>query len=140
MIIVPFEPGHLRTLSLQPSQAWLGPRLKPEYGASLLKAGPCFTALEGDEVLGCAGVMNMWEGRVMAWALISADAGKNFIRIFKAIKRFVDSHPADRIEATVDVNFEEGHRLMKMLGFEYEGLARKYLPDGRDVCLYARIR
>jgi len=140
MIIVPFKPEHLRTLALQDSQAWMGPKLKIEYGESLVKAGQCFTALDGDKILACAGVMDMWEGRVLAWALISGDCKKNFVRIFKAIKRFVDSHPADRIEATVDVNFDEGHRLMKLLGFEYEGLARKYLPDGRDVSMYARVK
>jgi len=140
MIIIPFKPEHLKTLVLQDSQAWMGDKLKPEYGASLIKAGPCFTAMDGDEVLACAGVMNIWEGRVLAWALISDNAGKRFVRIVKAIKRFIDAHQAVRIEATVDVDFEEGHRLMKILGFEYEGTARKYLPDGRTVCLYARIK
>jgi len=140
MIIIPFDPAHLKTLSLQEAQSWMGPKLKPEYGQALIKAGPCFTAIEGDEILGCAGVMNVWEGRDLAWALISGKAGRRFILIVRAIQRFLDLSQTIRIEATVDANFEEGHRLIKLLGFEYEGYAAKYLPDGRDVCLYARIK
>lgn len=140
MKVIPFEPDHLKTLALQDSQTWLMPMLNPEYGESLLKAGDCFTAIEGDEILGCAGTMKIWEGRIIAWALISGKSGAHFVGIFKAIKRYLDLNDARRIEATVDVDFKEGHRLMRLLGFEYEGLMRKYLADGRDMCLYARVR
>lgn len=118
----------------------MGAKFSPEYAEQLRKAGPCFTALDGDEVLACSGVVRVWPGRDMAWALISAHAGKRFVKIYRAIKRFLELHPTRRVEATVDVDFEEGHRLMKMLGFEYEGLVRAYMPDGRDMCLYARVK
>ena len=140
MIIVPFEPEHIRTLILQDAQNWMMPMLKLEYGAAMKIAGPCFTAMEGDEILACSGVAHAWENRDMAWALISNSSGPHFIKIFRAIKRFLDINPARRVEATVDVHFSEGHRLMQMLGFEYEGYLRAYLPDGRDQALYARVR
>ena len=140
MNIIPFEPDHLQTLALQDSQAWVMPMLSPEYGAMLKKAGLCFTAMEGEEIMACAGIMKIWEGRDLAWALISGNSGKHFIKIYRAIKLFIDTHPTRRIEATVDFNFAEGHRLMRMLGFEYEGKARAFMPDGRDVGLYARVK
>lgn len=140
MRIVPFEPWHLRKLTLQEAQAWMGPMLRADYGESLKNGGPCFTALDGDDVLACSGVLRMWDNRDQAWALMSEHAGRQFVAIYRAIRRFLDMHDARRVEATVDAGFEAGHRLMRLLGFEREGLMRAYLPDGRDCDLYARVR
>lgn len=140
MNIVPFAPEHLRALVLQDAQAWMGPMLQHDYGESLRRGGPCFTAMDGDEIIACAGVIQIWENRELAWALISARSGPYFTRIYRAIKRFLDMHNVRRIEATVDSNFAAGHRLMKMLNFEREGTMRAYLMDGRDCDLYARVR
>jgi RimJ/RimL family protein N-acetyltransferase len=45
-----------------------------------------------------------------------------------------------RYESTVDVGFKQGHRFMKMLGFEVEGYLKAYRPDGADMVLYARVK
>jgi RimJ/RimL family protein N-acetyltransferase len=84
--------------------------------------------------------VNMWDNRAQAWALIAAGAGRHFVRMFRAMKSFLELQDIRRIEATVDARFEQGHRMMRMLGFEYEGLMRAYLPDGRDCALYGRVR
>lgn len=140
MGIVPFEPAHLRTLVLQDAQAWMAPMLQQDYGESLKRGGPAFTAVDDGVVIGCAGVVRMWENRAHAWALLGRDSGRHFVAIYRGIRRFLDMHDARRIEATVDARFDAGHRLMAMLGFEREGLMRAYLPDGRDVVLYGRVR
>jgi hypothetical protein len=140
MVIVPFEPVHLRTLVLQEAQSWMGPMLHADYGENLKRGGPCFTALDGDEVLACSGVLRMWENRDQAWALMSQSSGRHFVGIYRGIRRFLEMHDARRVEATVDAGFEAGHRLMRLLGFEREGCMRAYLPDGRDCDLYARVR
>jgi hypothetical protein len=140
MTIVPFKPEHISTLVLQDAQSWMGPMLKPEYGVALQKGGPCFTALDGDRVLGCAGVVKMWEGRDQAWALLARDCGGHFIGIYRGIRRFLELHDTRRIEATVDARFDAGHRLMRLLGFKREGTMLAYLADGRDCDLYSLVR
>lgn len=140
MEIVPFRPEHLQTIILQDAQSWMGPMLKPGYGEALVQGGPCFTAIADGQVLACSGVIRMWDNRDQAWALISSQAGPHFIGIYRGMRRFLDMHDARRVEATVDADFLEGHRLMRMLGFQHEGLMRAYLMDGRDCDLYARIR
>lgn len=142
MIVVPFQPVHLDRLELQGSQAWLGEVLDPSYGAAMKAAGPCYTALDGERVVACAGIVNMWENRAHAWALIAHDAGRHFVAVVRAIQRFLDMQDIRRIETTVDVGFEQGHRMIKMLGFTLETPEpmRAYTPDGRDCYLYARIR
>jgi hypothetical protein len=140
MEILPFQPEHLRTLVLQEAQSWMGPMLQSDYGDMLKRSGPCFTALDGDQVMACAGVLKMWENRDQAWALLSADSGRMFVPIYRGIRRFLEMHDTRRIEATVDSEFAAGHRLMQMLGFRREGRMVAYLPDGRDCDLYARVR
>jgi ribosomal protein S18 acetylase RimI-like enzyme len=140
MHIEPFEPKHLESLILQPSQTVFSSFFDTEYGKSLQDAGPCFTAIEDGQVLCCSGVVNQWHNRGIAWALMSDHVGGKFVRIHKAVKRFLESTDLVRIEAYVDADFDAGHRWIQMLGFEREGYAKKYSPQGKDAVLYARVR
>jgi len=111
----------------------------PEYGASLKAAGPSYTALDGDKVVACIGMVNIWQGRAQVWALIAKDAGRKFFYIHKMVERALRLHPCKRVETTVTSDFVEGHRWMTMLGFEREGCMRAYTPEGLDTDLYARV-
>ncbi len=140
MMIVAFQPAHLERLLLQPSQALMQPTLAdPTYGPSLASAGPAYSAVDGDAVFACAGLIPQWEGRAVAWALIAAEAGRSMIGIHKAVGRAMRLHAYRRIETAVASDFEQGHRWARMLGFEREGLMKRYTPDGRDCHLYARV-
>lgn len=143
MTIVPFEPWHLMRISLQNSQVYMGSVLATgEYGEHVKKAGPCFTAMDGDEVIACAGLAIMWEGRAHAWALMSVNSGRRFVRIVRAIQRFLDMQDIRRIEAVVDEGFEQGHRMLMMLGFKLETPEpmRGFAPDGHACYQYARVK
>lgn len=141
MRVVPFDPAHLHSMALQSSQSWMEPMLKnPSYGEFLKSAGACITIMNGDHVVACGGLVNMWENRAQVWSLISHDAGRHFVRVVRVMQSFLDLQDIRRIEATVDADFEQGHRLIHMLGFKYEGLMPAYLPNGRDCCLYGRVK
>jgi len=140
MVIVPFEPKHLEILILQPSQVEFSNLFDSQYGPALAQSGPCFTAMDGDEVIACSGVVKQWDNRGTAWALISGNAGRHFVRIHKAVQRFLDTTDFRRVEAWADAGFEQGHRWLHMLGFEREGYMRAFSPQGADAVLYARIR
>jgi hypothetical protein len=90
-----------------------------EFGADLTElsnAGLAWTAEDDGEVLGIAGLAVQWENRATAWALLSANAGRRFIKIHAAVERLLDVAPFRRIEANVDVGFVEGMRWMDLLG------------------------
>jgi len=141
MRIVQFEPDHLSRILLQPSQAIMQPTLsQPDYGPSLAKAGPAYSLVDGDEVFASAGLIPQWEHRAVAWALISAEAGKHFFLIHKAVRRALTFHNYRRVETSVACNFEQGHRWAQLLGFEREGRMRAFTPDGQDCDLYARVQ
>ena len=141
MIIVPFHPDHLDALLLQPAQAYMRAFLShPGYGQALAIPGKAFSALDGDTVLGCAGILPLWESRAEAWALFGGDLKRHFVQIHRATLRFLDACPIRRIEATCDAGFCDAKRWIELLGFAYEGPLRAYTPDGRDALRYARIR
>lgn len=141
MQIVPFDPVHLQTLNIQAAQAWLSEEmLKPEYAALVASAGVAFSGVDGDTLVGCAGLMSFHKDRAVAWALLSQQSGPHFVKIFRAMQRYLEVCDIRRIEAQVDSTFAAGHRLVKMLGFSHEGRMRAYFPDGRDADLYARIQ
>ena len=141
MNIIQFQPDHLEKLLLQPAQEnarrYLG---NPEYGAALALPGLAFTAVEGERVLAMAGVLPRWEGRAEAWALLSHDLRRNFIRIHRAVLHFLDTTDIRRIETAVDANFDDGLVWADMLGFKNEGLMRCYTPEGRDCYRFARVK
>lgn len=140
MLIVPFQPGHLHSLNLQKAQASLTPTLTlPGYAEGLATAGPCYSAVDGDDVYAAAGFFPQWENRAIVWALVSESAGKHFVKIHRAVLRSFALHPYRRLETCVVEGFDEGHRWAKLLGFELEGKMRSWTPDGRDAWMYSRI-
>jgi hypothetical protein len=140
MDVQPFKPADLEELSLQPSQEFLANFLvRPGYGQELVDAGPCYTGRHNGKIVCCAGVVNLWEGRASAWALLSADAGKCMRALHREVGRFLDGCDVKRVEAYVYPDFAAGHRWARMLGFKYEGLMRAF-QHGVDMDMYARIK
>ena len=129
------QPFHLERIALQPNQAWLGPTCRdPAYG-EVLASHESYAMVDGDEVLGCAGIVP-WGPNVLAWALLS---GKRLLATHKAVRTFLAMCDHRRIETWVDDGFAEGHRWAVMLGFQPEGLMRRHREDA-DVWLYARVK
>lgn len=102
-----------------------------------------FTFMKGNEIVGCAGLYPIWQGRAYLWAFISKNAtasdllgGTKFA--LKWLDRMFMSSSFNRIETAVLADFDAGHRWVTMLGFEKEGLMKKYDPNGLDYVLYAR--
>ena len=52
----------------------------------------------------------------MLWALLSITAGRHMVAIFRAARRIVDLHTGELL-AMVREDFDQGHRMVNMLGF-----------------------
>lgn len=140
MRIEPYSPAHLEALLLQPAQEFARPLLaNPDYRQALAVPGMAFTALDGDRVLACAGLMPLWEGRAEAWALMSHDLRSHFLGIHYATKRFLNACGMRRVEAAVDAQFGCAKEWIEALGFKFEGPLASYTPDGRDCLRFARV-
>jgi hypothetical protein len=140
--VLPFEMDHFRKLKFQAAQEYTRGFLREEDVRVLEhEDAHSFSLVDGEIVLGCAGVIPIWPHRAAVWAMIAGEArGRKFILVDKAVRRFLATCYINRIEATVDCNFPEGHRWMQSLGFKLEAeRMRGYRPDGGDCALYARV-
>ena len=136
---IKFKPADLDELRLQPAQEYLAAFVgRPGYGQELVDAGPCYTVRQDGKIICCAGVVELWQGRASAWALLSGEAGRSMIGLHRMVEDFLDNCGIRRVEAYVYPDFEPGHRWATMLGFEREGLMRAF-QRGADMVMYARI-
>ena len=141
MHAIPYRHFHLASLTPQEAQATMAELIKPEYAKALEIAGPAWTVMDGSEVLACLGLAEQWPTRAQAWTILSNNlTGRRFAKFHAMVMRGLGMQSYTRIEMTVDHEFEQGHRWAKLLGFEWEGLMRKYNPNGMDCDLYARVK
>lgn len=139
--VVPFVAAHFRQMAVQNEQQWLTQMatdadmrgLEGQYASTLMKDG---------KPLVCAGALEYWPGRALVWAFLSNTVDRRvFPRLHSEAKRFLDGLPIRRLEASVVVGFENGHRWVRALGFEVEApLQRHFQADGQDCVGYVKIR
>jgi hypothetical protein len=137
MIIRRFELSDIDKLEVQPEQ-------KHELeNSAFMKIEDCFTLVKCDEVVGIFGFCEMHKGRVMVFSFISGKASKHMFSLVKKLRKLiedgVEKTNTDRLEMEVLSGFKHGERFAEMLGFECEGVMRKYYK-GKDYKLYARVR
>lgn len=144
MEFIPYHADHLLQIALQPAQAHhLGSVAIPKYREALAIPGMAWTGIHDDRIVGCAGLVPEWEGRVIAWALFGVIPKPAWPAIIKKIQRefreTLASQGRHRVEMTVPSNFGPGCRLARLLGFDIEGKMRCYGVDGADHFLFAKI-
>lgn len=132
--VLDFRPSHARLIRPQDQQLH-------EAGEEMLTApyGEAITVTSDGAPVACAGMVPVWPGRAYAWALLDRDVGPHMLAVTRAIRSRLDRASFARIEMAAAVDFEAASRWARLLGFERESLARKYLPDGRDAWIYVRV-
>ncbi len=139
MKIVPFETSHLDELTDFGNQEEL---VRPLIGAlqGYEDAGPAFSACVEGRIIGCAGLVEMTPYRAYTWALIAKqDFAQRFVGIHRAVLRFLNEQTYKRIDAQVAFHDTDGHRWMRLLGFQREVFCRPWaMPDGSAVSEYVR--
>lgn len=135
--VVRFDEAHLDAIRIQAAQ-----RMTPEQRQQAMRVhyGDAWTALVDGHPVASAGLVELWEGRAYAWAMLGEDAGPWMRRITRAICSRLEEARYRRVEMAVDAGFGAGCRWAHLLGFELEALARAYMPGGRDAFIYARVR
>lgn len=135
--MVEFRPVHLARMRAQIAQ-----RDELEHPEAMTGAfGYAWTALDDGEPMACAGVVEVWQGRAYAWALLSEHAGRHMLALTREIRFRLARLPFRRVEMAVDAGFDAGARWARMLGFRLETPEpmRGYLPHGHDAFLFARV-
>jgi hypothetical protein len=141
--IVDFEPHHYRMIEPQPQQVYLSNLMTDDelLMMSDKNKGSPITIMINNKPILCGGIYEIHPSRGVCWVLMSAEAGKYFVRLLRVAERFISTSPFRRIEAYVDRDFEQAHRLVLLLGFDLEGdCLRCFLPNGGHASLYARVK
>ncbi len=138
-----FRAAHLAILQLQDAQSYFHDQIRSaDYAASLERAGQAYTALDGDQVVACAGVTEIWPGRAVVWSLIGKQAGRHMVALHRVVMGFLSTLAYGRLELWVDDGFAAGLRWAKMLGFACETPApmQNFRPGGNACYLFSRIQ
>lgn len=102
-----------------------------------------YTLFEEDVVLGIGGVHNIWNGVGEAWLLLGKEAfarprtvARHTVNMFDHMQ---EEYKYQRIQASIAVKDGKAKRFAEWLGFQNEGIMRKYGPDGSDYYRYAKV-
>lgn len=136
-----FQAAHIKQIQEQDATRALNEFVTDADEKALENCRFAFTGFGDGKPVICAGLAEYWTNRAEAWAIVDRNSLPYFTQIHYAVKKFLEICPIRRIEAAVDVNFKAGHRWVKLLGFTLEApVVRKYLPNGTDCSLYAKVR
>ena len=139
MIIRPYVYTDLLNINLQQAQISMSNLIaNDDYAKSL--EGNSFSGVVDNNVIACGGIMDIWQGRGVAWMLLSSNISKWFLKIDRAIRVQIAQSDLQRLEAYCYCDHLEGKRWLELLGFQQEGIMKKFTPDGKDHYLYARVK
>jgi RimJ/RimL family protein N-acetyltransferase len=99
--------------------------------------------MESGEVVACAGLAQWpdFPHVATAWAFINRNISRlALLAVTRAVQNMLDLAHENRIEACCRADLEKARRWLEMLGFQYEGPAQKYGPDGSDFMRFARVK
>ncbi len=148
MRLVPFEPEHAERIELRDFdrlglEARGGPAALVALAACYARAGPAWTALDGDRIVACGGVAAQPGATGNAWALTSPLVERHPLAFARAARRALEAAERDlgltRIQTTVHERHDVPRKWFEYLDFQCEGLLRR-LVGNDNYHIYARIR
>lgn len=105
-----------------------------------------YTTLLDGVIVAVGGASIMWEGVWEFWLIMTKESKRNgaygiiaLETIRKKIDEIVEENNIVRAQATVRIDFTKGIKMLEALGFQREGLLRRYCPDGMSSYRYSRI-
>jgi hypothetical protein len=139
MNFIPFRPEHFARINLQEHQRLTLSHLTVEWLTVLAYGGRAQSAeLEG-QIIASGGLVWTGPGVGFAWAALSKEAGRHFLKLHRGARRLFALEPRlKRLEAVTTVGFVQGRRWLELLGFACEGRLNGDGPNGDDHFLYAR--
>lgn len=139
--LVPFKKEHLAPMLGQRINSFLINWMDSGHAQVMENCEGSFSGIVNGEVAIVGGTVIHWAGRGYLWAVFNQNFKQNFVPVFRGIKKYLDDHPCARLEMAVPIYCFEGHRRAELLGFKVEcEKAEKYLSNGADATLYARIK
>jgi hypothetical protein len=139
MLFVPCKVEHIKALMHVGCRDISG--VDPESLREHIEGSMSFAGFAGGACQGAAGLIDIWQGRSLVWALFAPSAGPYMRAITRHVNFVLANHGSRRYECAVDPTFNQGVKWMRVLGFECEApVMRNFSKDGTSMSLYARIK
>lgn len=145
MRLVDYKPEHIRSIldGNMDSLARKSFGIADDIADDLVAPGLSFSGIVDGYVIASAGIKPLWKGVGEGWFVASDNMPKKKLSVIKLIRENFDSMIQEnnlvRVQAGVRADWLEAKRFAEFLGFEHEGIMRKYGPDGQDYLRMARI-
>lgn len=141
---IPMVPSHLHYMDIKENQLPFSKAVSMDAMLEMqARLGLAVTALVHGKPVAMFGCIMLWTGVAEMWSIISDDARhypKQLTLVAGAFSDIVaQSLSLHRLQLTVRSDEPRALRWAKYLGFEIEGLMRKYSPDGADTYILARV-
>ena len=141
---IPMVPSHLHYMSITESQLPFAKAVSMDTMLEMqARLGLAVTALVHGKPVAMFGCIVLWTGVAEIWSIISDDARRYPKQLTIVAKSFSDivaqSLSLHRLQLTVRSDEPRALRWAEYLGFEIEGLMKKYSPDGADTYILARV-
>ena len=142
MITRQFERDDLARIEVQEKQR----PLVDKYDEDILARMEYFESYsfidDDGEPMACAGIIPIWGNRAWVWSVLSEHAGKNMLRITRALNELLSMTPFNFIEVYVMSDHEEGLRWVSLLGFDVKmlGGVKGWMNDENMYDVYVRIQ
>jgi len=137
--IVPYLAEHL--VKMKEDHPFLEVGGVETYARTIEREHMAYTAMEDGKPIGCAGVLPCWPGMGEAWAHLTPRLQKHPLALQRAVKQCLPKIRTmggfHRIQSHVLVGFEAGVRWVETMGFQFEGICKKYGPDKKDYYQFA---
>jgi hypothetical protein len=140
--VIPYQPGHIDFMVLRDCFSGEGVEeaLREMRTTDYLEMR---TVVINNMPAAIVGVYNPRDGYATTFAAITDLIQSEPIAFHKTVIALLGEQilkrKLRRVEITVKHDFEQGKKWAESLGFEQEGLLRKYGPNGEDYFMYARV-
>lgn len=114
-----------------------------DYLRAFSHRGPAVTGWKDGKPVACGGICLQWQGVGEAWVLCGTDVERMPLTAIRQIVKHLELFTRDlelwRVQATVAADWDLARKFVEKLGFEAEGRMRKYMADGKDAIMYAKL-
>ena len=136
-LVYPLPPEHMEDMIVRPGVCL-------ELARANLGRGPAYALMNREgETLAVGGLALAWPGVAEAWLAVNPEASRHPVSLVRACRDMLERLRAllglIRIQVHVRATDKAALKFSAVLGFENEGLCRKFTPDGRDAVRLARI-
>ena len=145
MRLIDFEPRHAEVL-VKEGLNTNAPPVANDYTVwanKLIHNGMAFTGVENGHLVGAAGLAPLWEGVAEGWFLGGWRLHDNKFAAIRIIRRELDrmvkENNLHRLQCVVRTDWPEAQKFIEFLGWESEGVMKKYTFDKIDYIRYAKV-